>query len=144
MTNAEKKELGRNLYVKTDMKRKEIAQRIGASEKTLRKWIEENEWDKMRDSLQITRPQLLNDAYVQLNAINIFIKQELKNIPNKEMSDAKAVLRKEIETFSTQPIHKYIEVFEEFIEYLSKTEPAQITVFANLSQKFINALSKSK
>lgn len=144
MTQAEKKELARNLYVKSDFNRKEIASQVGTTEKTLRKWIEEGEWDVMKDSLQITRPRLLQDAYAQLNAINRFIETELKGIPTKELSDAKGVIRKEIETFSDQPIHKYIEVFEEFIGYLSKTNPSKVVEFAQLTQEFINQLNRGK
>lgn len=144
MTNAEKKDLARNLYVKTDMKRKEIASQVGTTEKTLRGWIEDGEWDKMKDAIQITRPKLLQDAYAQLNAINRHIEEKCGGIPTKDLSDAKAVIRKEIEAFSTQPIHKYIEVFEEFIQFLATNEPSKINDFASLSQTFINQLSRSK
>jgi len=144
MNNAEKKDLARNLYVKTDMKRKEIASQIGTTEKTLRGWIDAGQWDKMKDSIQITRPKLLQDAYNQLNAINRFVEENLNGIPTKDLSDAKAVIRKEIESFSTQPIHKYIEVFEEFIQFLAKNEPGKLNDFASLSQTFINQVSRSK
>lgn len=144
MNNAEKKDLARSLYIKSDMTRKEIAQRVSTTEKTLRKWIDDDGWDKMKDSLQITRPQLLQDAYAQLNAINRHIEEKLQGIPTKDLSDAKGVIRKEIETFSEQPIHKYIEVFEDFIGYLSKTTPSKVAEFAVLSQEFINQLNKSK
>lgn len=144
MNNAEKKDLARSLYIKSDMTRKEIAQQVGTTEKTLRKWIDDDGWDKMKDSLQITRPQLLQDAYAQLNAINRYIEEKLQGIPTKDLSDAKGVIRKEIETFSEQPIHKYIEVFEDFIGYLSKTTPSKVAEFAALSQEFINQLNKSK
>ncbi|MCX8482126.1 MAG: hypothetical protein ORN50_00995 [Crocinitomicaceae bacterium] len=144
MKNDEKRELARNLYVKSDFTRKQIAAQVVVTEKTLRKWIDEGEWDKMKDSLQITRPRLLQDAYSQLAKINTYINEKLDGIPNKELSDAKAVIRKEIETFSDQPIHKYIEVFEEFISYLAKTQPASVQEFAKLSQEFINQLNKAK
>jgi len=142
MNNAEKKELARNLYVKSDFNRKEIAAQVGTTEKTLRRWIEEGEWDKTKDALQITRPKLLQDAYAQLNAINRHVEENLGGIPTKDLSDAKAILRKEIEVFDFQPIHKYIEVFEDFIQYLSKNEPAKVSEFATLSQRFINQLNR--
>lgn len=142
MRNAEKKEVARGLFVKSTFNRKEIALHVGVTEKTLRNWIDEGNWEEMKDSLQITRPQLLKDAYAQLNAINRKIETEMGNIPTKDLSDAKAVIRKEIEAFSTQPIHKYIEVFEESIDFLSKHDPSKIADFAEWSQEFINQLSK--
>lgn len=144
MKNAEKKELAKNLYIKSGFNRKEIASQVGTTEKTLRNWIEEGEWDKMKDSLLITRPQLLQDAYAQLNAINRKIESELGGIPTKDLSDAKGAIRREIELFSDQPIHKYIEVFEEFFGFLSKNDPKKIVEFADLSQAFIAQIIKRK
>lgn len=144
MKNAEKKELARSLYTKSQLNRKQIAVQVGTTEKTLRKWIDEENWDAIKDSLQITRPQLLQESYQQLAAINKKIKEELGGVPNKELSDAKGVIRKEIEAFSVQPLYKYIEVFEEFIDFLSKNEPSLINPFTDASQNFINQISKSK
>ena len=144
MKNLEKKELAGALYTKSQLNRKQIATQVGTTEKTLRKWIEEENWDAIKDSLQITRPQLLQESYQQLAAINKKIKEDFGGVPNKELSDAKGVIRKEIEAFSVQPLYKYIEVFEEFIDYLSKNEPALINQFAIASQNFINQINKSK
>jgi transposase len=142
MKLVEKRNLAQGLFVKSSLNRKEIAQQIGVTEKTLRSWIEAGEWEKQKSAMQITRPQLLQEAYTQLQAVNQVIIETYKGIPTKELSDVKAVLRKEIESFSWQPIHKYIEVFEDFLAYLSKTEPAKLQSFATLSQNFINQLSK--
>lgn len=144
MKMAEKKQLAQSLYVKSDFTRKQIAANAEVTEKTLRKWIDDGEWDKMKDALQVTRPQLLVEAYSQLKAVNEKIRDEFGNVPNKELSDAKGVLRKEIEILSNQPIHKYIEVFEDFIQFLSKTEPKELSKFATLSQSFINELVKER
>lgn len=146
MNNEEKKQLAYALYVKSSaqLTRKEIALKSNVSEKTLRKWIEDGKWDNQRDALQITRPQLLQEAYAQLKAINQIIAEEHGNVPTKELSDAKGVIRKEIETFSTQPIHRYIEVFEEFIDFLTRNEQGQVTQFGKLSQAFITELAKNK
>ncbi|HRO75783.1 MAG TPA: phage terminase small subunit-related protein [Crocinitomicaceae bacterium] len=146
MNTEEKKQLAFALYAKSSVKytRKDIAKQVGTTEKTLRGWIENGEWDLQRDALQITRPQLLQEAYAQLKAINQQIAENHRNIPTKELSDAKAIIRKEIEAFSTQPIHRYIEVFEEFIEWLAKNEPAQNPIFGPLAQLFISDVSKRK
>ena len=145
MNREEKKRLAYTLYVKSAGKplRKDIAKQVGTTEKTLRNWIDEGGWENQKEALQITRPQLLQEAYAQLKAINQCIEKEHGNIPNKELSDAKAVIRKEIETFSTQPVHRYIEVFEDFIEWLSLNDPANVATFGTLSQQFISILSKN-
>jgi len=141
---AEKKQLAQSLYVKSDFTRKQIAEQVGVTEKTLRGWITDGEWDTMKDALQVTRPQLLIEAYSQLKAVNTKIRDDFGNVPNKELSDAKGVLRKEIEILSNQPIHKYIEVFEDFIQFLSKNDPKELSKWASLSQLFINEIVKER
>lgn len=126
------------------MNRKEIAATVGVSEKTLRSWIDSGEWDKQRDSLRITRPQLLQEAYAQLNAINIKIKESYAGVPPKDLSDAKAVIRKEIEALEHAPIFRYVEVFEHFMDFLSKSYPVEMVPFAKRSQEFISELQKHK
>jgi predicted transcriptional regulator len=144
MKNAEKKTLAKTLFVKSSMNRKEIATQVGVTEKTLRNWIDGDNWEELKNSQTITRSQLLQDAYNQLRAINQKIEIDFKGIPTKELSDAKGVIRKEIEHFSHQPIYKYVEVFEEFIEYTSKISPSDLNKFSELSQGFIAHISKRK
>ncbi len=144
MKNAEKKELARGLFLKSSLNRKQIADQVRVTEKTLRNWIEKEDWETLKDSMMITRPQLLQDAMAQLKAINKKIREELNNVPTKELSDAKGVIRKEIEIFSNQPLHRYIEVFEEYIDWLAKNDPDKLSEFAQSSQAFINDLSKIK
>jgi DNA-binding XRE family transcriptional regulator len=144
MKNEGKKALARELFIKSALTRKEIATNVGVTEKTLRSWIDAGNWETIKESIHVTRNQLLDEAYQQLAAINKKIREEYGNAPTKELSDVKSVIRKEIETFSSQPLHKYIEVFEEMIQYLQKNHPAQVSIFGNLSQEFITEVSKRK
>lgn len=143
MKNAEKKKLAQTLFVKSNMSRRDISIQINVTEKTLRNWIETGNWEEIKDSNSITRPMLLQDSYNQLAKINAKI-EEIGGVPDKQLSDAKAVIRKEIEIFSHNPIHKYVEVFEEFIEFLTKNHPAELVRFAEISSEFVNEISKRK
>lgn len=144
MNNREKQDQARGLYVRSSYNQKEIAAIVKVTPKTLSKWVKDGSWDEQRDSLQITRPQLLQESYAQLKAINNKIQTEFAGVPTKDLSDSKAVIRKEIEALSSQPIHRYIEVFEEYLDWLSKTYPGQLSDFATSSQEFIHQLSKQK
>lgn len=144
MNNREKQEHARGLYVRSTYNQKEIAAIVNVTPKTIGNWIKDGNWDEHRDSLQITRPQLLQDSYAQLKAINLKIQTDFNGIPNKQLSDAKGVIIKEIEALSNQPLHRYIEVFEEYIEWLSKNHPDQLRSFATSSQEFITVVSSRK
>lgn len=144
MGNAEKRSLATNLFLKSSMNRKEIATQVGITEKTLRKWIDEDGLEDIKESQMILRPQLLNDAYAQLAAINKKIKEEYGNVPDKQLADAKGVLRKEIEALSHQPIHKYVEVFEELTEWMAKNAPKYLKEVALITQEFLSEIAKRK
>lgn len=142
MKTAEKKVLAQGLFTRSNMTRKEIAAQVSVTEKTLRSWIVDGEWEKLRDSMMITKPQLLNESYQQLAAINKKILEEHGGVPTKELSDAKGVIRREIEQFENQPIHLYVEVFEDVIQWMSRNEPDALQEFSKLTQRFLVAKSK--
>jgi len=133
----EKKQLAQALFIKGTMHRKQIADAVSVTEKTLRNWIEAGEWETMKEACTITRPQLLLEAYKQLKAVNEKI-TERGGVPNKELSDAKSILRKEIEILSDAPIHVYVEVLDEFLEFVHKNHPADTISITNHMMNFLN------
>lgn len=68
------KEYAKTLYLAGDLTQKEIAERVGVTEKTLGKWIVEEKWESMRKSLLTTRQAQLTSLYDQLEAISTEIK----------------------------------------------------------------------
>jgi len=137
----EKQRAAQSLYVRGSLNRKEIASLVEVNEKTLRAWIDKGNWDAMKEAISVTRQQLLHDAYVQLRAVNIAI-ADRGGIPNKELSDAKSMIRKEIELFSDSPLHLYVEVFDEVSEWLMKGHPAEAVLVSTLFLKFLEQKQK--
>lgn len=131
-----KKRLAQELYVLGNQTQKSIAATIGVTEKTLGKWITDNEWDALRDLQSITKKQLLTDSYAQLAAVNLAIKKN-GNVPSKEQYDAKSILGKEIDRLSDSPLAVYTDVFSDFIDWLLRNEPKHVQDFARLSMLFI-------
>ena len=140
----EKKLTARSLFLKSDLSRKEIARIAGVTEKTLRRWIKDENWEELKAVESITRKQLLQDAYRQLKRINDYIENELDGIPNKEMSDAKAIIRKEIESLSDSPLHIYIEVSEELIHHVQMNHPDMVKSITGILSEFIESKAKEK
>lgn len=119
------------------MFRKDIAKQVGTTEKTLRKWIEQGDWDAMKNAETITRSKLLQDSYKQLAAINDEINTNHNGIPNKQLSDAKGIIRKEIEALSEMPLHKYIEVVTELLDWVKRNQPERILEAVELTDGFV-------
>ena len=53
---------------------KEIAERVGVRPNTVSNWIKKGKWAKLRQSLMVTRQQMITDLYEQLDLLNTNIK----------------------------------------------------------------------
>lgn len=136
------KRLAQEMYLNGDYTQKELAEATGVTEKTIRSWIAEGDWENMKAMTTVTRKQLLMDAYAQLNAVNEQIKAN-GNVPTKAQYDAKSVLRKEIETLSGGSMAEKIQVLEEFIQWLFQNDTKSVKLFGELSMKFLNDMQSS-
>lgn len=68
--NLDKWELARMLYTNNRLTQKEVALRVGVTEKTLGKWITEGYWEDLQKSLLTTKDEQLRSFYTQLSALN--------------------------------------------------------------------------
>lgn len=138
--------MARSLYLNSSLSNKDIAKQVGTTEKTLRKWRTDEDWDTLKELKTITRSNLLQDAYAQLKTINKQIdeldKSDMKT--RKILFDAKAVLGKEIDRLSESPLHVYIGVFDEFTDWISKNYPKKLQELTAISFEFIEVINLKK
>src|SRR5690606_30153449 len=67
--------LAETIYLSDDtLTQKDVAERVGITEKTLGKWIAKFGWDKKRTSLLVTKKNQLVNLYNQLELLNEEIK----------------------------------------------------------------------
>ena len=69
----QKKEWAKLLYTRERLTQKEIAERTGISAVTINKWIREYAWNKLKQSMLVTRETQLNRLYMQLDELNTAI-----------------------------------------------------------------------
>ena len=137
----DKKAFAQELFMKGDFTIKRLAETVNATEKTMSKWIQEGDWAKLKNIRSVSRQQLLEDAYIQLGAVNEKIRGQ-NNIPDKGDYDAKSILGREIERLSGSSVAQQIEAFEGFTGYLAKNEPKYAKIFVELSMRYINTLDR--
>jgi DNA-binding XRE family transcriptional regulator len=146
MNIAMKKQLAKGLFLNSKLSQKEIALQVGVTEKTIGKWCNDpkENWEKLKQLGTITRTELLNQALRQLKTRNDQIDgldlADYKNL--KILTDSKAVLIKEIELLSDQPLHVYIGVVNELIEWSSKVLPSQLKNITDVCYEFIEDINK--
>lgn len=63
LSNQEKKDLAKKLFLQDAYTQKEIAQKVDVSEQTMSKWVREEEWESMRKSLTTTKAEQLAFLY---------------------------------------------------------------------------------
>lgn len=78
------KDLAKMLFVNENISQKEIAERLFVTEKTVSRWVNEGDWDKLKVSLLVTKDSQLTALYAQLQAVNdeIKIRPVVRDIPN--------------------------------------------------------------
>lgn len=69
-------EFAKTLYLdrNQNLTNKEIAKRVGVTEKTIGNWIRKFNWKELRKSLLVTRKEMISDLYDQLEILNYNIK----------------------------------------------------------------------
>ena len=69
----QKKEWAKLLYKSESMTQKEIAAKVGVSEKTMSHWVKGEHWDALRTAVTITREQQIHSWWQQISEINMRI-----------------------------------------------------------------------
>lgn len=105
----QERELAKILYTKQRMSQKDIAQKVGVTEKTITKWKEAENWDKMKESLLITKDSQIKMLYQQLENKNqeIATRAVIRDIPAAllkpyKVKDAEGVESLEYPTYNEE------------------------------------------
>lgn len=122
LKKTEQKEYAKFLFTEKNSTQKEIAEKVGVTEKTLIKWIGENdgEWKKLKKSLMTTKSNQINNLYEILERTN----DEIKNRPI--VYDIPAHYLKPIKVKNADGSESI-----DFIKYEKEDFPIKIGNFAN-------------
>ena len=136
------RELALLLYVEKGQSQKSIAEQLGVLPKTVGNWVKEGEWNKIR-AAHIGTPTMT--VANLLNAINGIVEQateEGRPINAKE-ADTIAKLTASFKNIKRDlNIAIYMEVFTEFLTWLSTIDLVAAKSFGNYQKQFITEKSK--
>ncbi|WP_435138894.1 phage terminase small subunit-related protein [Formosa sp. A9] len=145
LKKTEAKEYAKMLYIDTSQKLtiKEISERVGVRPGTVSKWINDEEWDKLRKSLMVTRQKMIADLYDQLEWLNDDIKSRDIKVAEAKEANTIAVITSSIKRLETET--SIAEVYEVATSFLDFVKPMDFDLYKKLIpvfDAFINAKLK--
>jgi hypothetical protein len=134
----QKQEWAETLFRQNELTQKEIAGKVGISEKTMCAWVKKFGWETLRKSLLTTKSERLRNLYDLLAKIDEKLKGDLDLKEVKEYADAYVKYAASIKHLETETsIAEIIEVARMFINNLQVKDPVFALSVANEFDLFI-------
>lgn len=140
MTIKQKKDYAKTLFLTNlTISQKEIAERSGVSQKTVSKWVNEENWENLRTSLLTTRENQLSNLYLQLRKLNEAIaEREDQAYATSKEADVLIKLTSAINKLEQDlSIADIVNVSKRFLEWLRHADLAKAKELSNLFDAFI-------
>lgn len=141
----QKKEWAKTLFVIERLTQKEIAKKVGVSEKTISIWVNKEGWDTLRVSVIITKEQQLKRFYSQVDELNTGIegRDPGKRYANSKEADTIVKLTAAIKALETETgIAEIIETFKLFTNWLKAFDLPKAQELTKLLDDFITSRIK--
>ena len=137
LTNAQKKEWAKTLYLRENLTQQEIADRVGCSRVTVSNWVRAGKWEEQKVGITLTRQEQVGNLYRQVAEINRSIadRPEGERFATSKEADILGKLAAAISKMEQEiGIADTISVLTSFIEWLrplNLEKAKEITRFAD-------------
>lgn len=137
LTNAQKKEWAKTLYLRENLTQQEIADRVGCSRVTVSNWVRAGKWEEQKVGITLTRQEQVGNLYRQVAEINRSIadRPEGERFATSKEEDILGKLAAAISKMEQEiGIADTISVLTSFIEWLRPLDlekAKEITWFAD-------------
>ena len=140
LTNIQKKDWARMLFLKENLTQGEIAERVGVARATINRWAQAEKWEEQKVGLTLTRETQVASLYRQVAEINraIMEKPEGQRFANSKEADILGKLSSAIRKLENEVgISETISVLTHFIEWLKSLDMAKAKELVQLADAFI-------
>ena len=140
LTNAQKKEWAKPLYLRENLTQQEIADRVGVSRVTVSNWVRSGKWEEQKAGLTLTRQEQVANLYRQVAEINraISARPEGERYPNSKEADILGKLSASIRNMEQETgIADIISVLTGFIEWLRPLDLDKAKELTRLADAYI-------
>ena len=144
LTNAQKKDWAKILFLKENLLQKEIAVKVGVSEKTIGKWKEDDKWDDLRKASFVSKEEHIRRSYIMIDNLMMQIENDYDGVPDAKQADVLAKLAATIRSLETETsIAQITDVGRDFINWLKRQDLAKAQDFIIYIDAFIKHKLKS-
>lgn len=140
LTNAQKKEWAKTLYLRENFTQQEIADRVGVSRVTVSNWVRSGKWEEQKAGLTLTRQEQVANLYRQVAEINrsISARAEGERFPNSKEADILGKLSAAIRNMEQEmAIADIISALTGFIEWLRPLDLDKAKELTRLADAYI-------
>jgi putative ATPase subunit of terminase (gpP-like) len=140
LTNIQKKDWARMLFLKENLTQGEIAERVGVARATINRWAQAEKWEEQKVGLTLTRETQVASLYRQVAEINraIMEKPEGQRFADSKEADILGKLSSAIRKLENEVgISETISVLTHFIEWLKSLDMAKAKELVQLADAFI-------
>nr|DAV99735.1 MAG TPA: Helix-turn-helix of DDE superfamily endonuclease [Caudoviricetes sp.] len=140
LTNAQKKEWAKTLYLRENLTQQEIAERVGVSRVTVSNWVRSGKWEEQKAGLTLTRQEQVANLYRQVAEINrsISTRAEGERFPSSKEADILGKLSAAIRNMEQETgIADIISVLTGFVEWLRPLDLDKAKELTRLADAYI-------
>jgi len=139
---AEQQQQAESLYFQTNLSKTEIAQIIGVSRRTMHYWVQQNNWDRIRESVRVMPTALASNCYLILARLQ-------DNILSPDRAD-KPITLQEVNTMhrltltisklnKRGALNENLELMTYFMEFAHTHDPRMAEVLKPVVNEFIRS-----
>lgn len=137
LSNPQKRDWAELLYMQNQLNQKEIAEKVGVAEKTIRQWKEKYCWEQMRKSLLTSKSQIISFLYNVLDRLKTKVEAE-EGIGDTKIADMVVKYTAAIKNLETETsIGELMEAGKRFHKYMQAIDPDQALQMLNNYDGFI-------
>jgi transcriptional regulator with XRE-family HTH domain len=140
MKTSDKHDWAQLLFTREKLTQKEVARRVGVSERTMSTWVNSEKWESIRKSIIVTKEEQLRRIYMQIDELNTYIMEKPHGyrFADSKQADALNKLTSAVRKLETEAsIADIIEVSKRIITWVRQTNFEKAKELSSLIDAFI-------
>lgn len=133
-------DIAKHLFISDNsITQKEIAEKVGVTEKTIGDWIQKHNWGSLRKSLLTTKTSQIALMYNQMEVLNNEIAERESKYATSKETDILIKLSTTIKNLETEAgVGELVQMGRELVKYVAQTDYELSKTFTKVFDEFIN------